>query len=136
MSESDGQVKVGENDLVCVFSVQVESRNFERGEVLGEKTDRGLKPKARGVTRGNLEALLRRRRIQVGPLAEPVKPVVVENDPPGVTALPEDFPGREVLVGNGIVSVEAVKAQSREDLLEVKGIGESTADAIAAALAG
>lgn len=49
--------------------------------------------------------------------------------------LPEDFPGRAALVAAGLGTTEAVRAKSREELITLKGIGEKTADEIAAALA-
>lgn len=48
--------------------------------------------------------------------------------------LPEDFPGRAELEAAGLTTRAAVKAKNREELVAVKGIGEKTADSIAAAL--
>jgi hypothetical protein len=44
--------------------------------------------------------------------------------------LPEDFPGREVLIENGVTTWEALVDKTDEELLALKGIGPATAKAI------
>lgn len=53
---------------------------------------------------------------------------------PEATPLPDDFPGRAVLLKNGYDTVEKVKVLGPVDLLGISGIGELTADQIAVAL--
>lgn len=50
------------------------------------------------------------------------------------TVLPQNFPGREHLVAAGVDSVEKVKQLSRDEIVALKGIGETTADKIGKAL--
>lgn len=45
-----------------------------------------------------------------------------------VDSLPEDFPMRHVFDKLGFKSVEEVQAKSREDLIALNGIAETTAD--------
>lgn len=52
---------------------------------------------------------------------------ITEPDPPK-TDLPENFPMRHAFDKLGFKSVEAVQAKTREELIALEGIGESTAD--------
>lgn len=49
------------------------------------------------------------------------------NDP---ADLPDDFPGRDVLIGLGVASLDAVDKMDKAALVELKGIGDKTAEAI------
>lgn len=55
------------------------------------------------------------------------------SDVAGVSDLPKDLPGRKDLIKAGFSTLEAVR--EIDDFTDVKGIGESTADAIEAYLA-
>lgn len=54
--------------------------------------------------------------------------------PLGPDELPADFPGREALAEAKLTTYAAVRPLSRDLLIELKGIGEKTADAILDAL--
>jgi hypothetical protein len=127
----------GKNDLVCVRGLSIEGQAFERGDVLGLRDKDGvLKSKVKGVDRGHLEARLRNKLIQVGPLVDSA-PAEAERpkDPPEGTALPEGFPAKAELEKAGVKTVEALMAMEPEAVQKVKGVGEATYDAIEAALA-
>jgi hypothetical protein len=51
-----------------------------------------------------------------------------------VTTLPEDFPGRDLLVAAGYGTVEAVAASTDDELVALKGIGKGTVAKIREAL--
>lgn len=53
---------------------------------------------------------------------------VTENKNEGSAELPEDFPMRHVFSKLGFKSVEEVQAKSREELIALNGIAETTAD--------
>lgn len=46
-----------------------------------------------------------------------------------VSDLPDEFPSRDVFVGVGL-SLEQIKSLDKTGLLELKGVGEKTADAV------
>lgn len=50
-------------------------------------------------------------------------------------ALPEGFPGQRALAAAGVATFEQARTLTRAQLIELDGVGERTADAIAAALA-
>lgn len=50
------------------------------------------------------------------------------------TPLPDDFPGRTLLVGAGYTTVEAVRAASDEELLAIRGVGRKLLEQIRHAL--
>ncbi len=50
------------------------------------------------------------------------------------TALPDDFPGRQHLIAQQFGTIEAVRTLSRDQLIALQGIGETTADRILEAL--
>lgn len=50
------------------------------------------------------------------------------------TPLPDDFPGRALLVGAGYTTVEAVRAASDEELLAIRGVGKRLLEQIRHAL--
>jgi hypothetical protein len=72
-------------------------------------------------------------------VAERIRGAAVEADraagePKG--ALPDGFPGQRALAAAGVATYEGARALTRAELIELDGVGERTADAIAAALAG
>ena len=50
-------------------------------------------------------------------------------------ALPDGFPGQRALAAAGVATYEQARTLTREQLTELDGVGERTADAIEAALA-
>jgi len=46
------------------------------------------------------------------------------------TELPENFPGRKVLIDNGFTTINEIKKLSVDDLILIKGIGKKLAELI------
>lgn len=65
---------------------------------------------------------------ELGATADENKKAVTENKNEGSAELPEDFPMRHVFDKLGFKSVEEVQAKSREELIALNGIAETTAD--------
>lgn len=67
---------------------------------------------------------------EVAPAAPAVPSFLAPTNPEVLSDLPEDFPGRDLLIESGYVTWESVVDLNREQLIDIKGIGPKTADAI------
>lgn len=61
---------------------------------------------------------------------EPVVPSFLAPVEPVVSDLPEDLPGRDLLIAGGILTWESLVDKTKEDLIAINGIGSVTADKI------
>ena len=56
-------------------------------------------------------------------------PIPAFLSPPG-TPLPEGFPGRDLLVAAGLLSMESIAGKSTDELQAIPGVGKATATKI------
>lgn len=124
--------KAAETDLVCVYPIQIEQQRFPRGTVIGSIDQDGrIVPKHKGVTRGDLEARLRNKLLQVGPLEVPAP---AEAGRPAATPLPEGFPFKVELEAAGVATLEQLLATDPAAVEKLEGIGDGGAAQINDAL--
>lgn len=98
-------------------TVQCNGRIYEAGDVLVLPSAEAEKLAALGFVSYDEEVVVE-AEVEAAPRGE------------NENTLPGDFPGRDSLVAAGLDDMVAVFALSEEELLEIDGIGPSTADRI------